>query len=75
MRARIAPTVHCLAAPPLRAGSAEVRGMPMIVSLETALWLRDDYGWYVVGQDPEDMFALARWEKEAEPFNPPRRSR
>ena len=55
------PTVKCLAAPPLSEG--RVKGNPLVVSLETADWLKTEFGWAIVGPDPTDMCELEPWEK------------
>lgn len=68
------PIVHCLAAPAIRdrygMDDGTVRLMPIVVSLETALWLSREYGWWMCGPDPHDMIALDAWQREQEPFNP-----
>ena len=58
------PTVHCLAAKMI---GSYVIGVPIVVSLETAGWLKSDYGWAIVGPDIHDSINLAAWEREHEP--------
>ena len=60
------PVVRCLIARPLKDGKI---GRSRLVRLSTAL-LALRAGWHVVGPDPDDMAALAKWERErAQPFN------
>jgi hypothetical protein len=62
------PTIRCLIARPLRSGGI---GRSRLVSLSTA-YLALRAGWHVVGPDPDDVAALAKWAREQEPFNKPR---
>lgn len=65
----IKPVVKCLIARPLNGGGF---GKSRLVSLSTA-YLAMRAGWPVVGPDPDDVAALATWEREQEPgFNQPR---
>lgn len=61
------PQVKCLIARPLSNGKI---GKSRIVSLGTA-YLALKAGFHVVGPDPEDLAALAKWERE-QFTNPPR---
>lgn len=56
------PILHCLVAPPLSDG--RVKGNPMLVSLVTAEWLVNEFGWAMIGPDPVDEIDLATWERE-----------
>ena len=60
------PTLRCFAAPP--ASSGQVRGVPIVVSLEDAEWLFRERHWAIVGPDPIDEIDLAAWEREQEPL-------
>ena len=62
------PDVRCLIARPLKNGGI---GKSRLVSLGTA-YLALRAGFYVVGPDPDDLDALAKWDREREPFNQPR---
>lgn len=62
------PSVRCLIARPLSNGGI---GKSRLVSLSTA-FLALKAGFYVVGPDPDDLAALAQWEREQRPFNQPR---
>ena len=63
------PSVRCLIARPLKNGGI---GKSRLVRLSTAL-LAMKAGFFVVGPDPDDLAALAKWEREhVPPFNAPR---
>lgn len=63
------PVVRCLIARPLKNGGI---GKSRMVRLSTAL-LAMRAGFYVVGPDPDDVAALAAWERTHMPiFNRPR---
>jgi hypothetical protein len=62
------PAVKCLIARPLSNGGI---GKSRLVTLGTA-YLALRAGFHVVGPDPEDLAALAKWEREQYPFNHPR---
>lgn len=47
-------------------------GKSRIVSLATAYIAMKSGGFAVVGPDPDDVVALATWEREQLPFNQPR---
>ena len=55
------PIIHVFAAYTLPGGA--VWGTVHRVSLETAEWMRD-LGYTIVGPDPHDLFALAKWERD-----------
>lgn len=60
------PAIRCLIARPLKHGGI---GRSRLVRLSTAL-LAVKAGYHVVGPDPDDVLALAQWEREqANPFN------
>lgn len=60
------PQVRCLIARPLSNGKI---GKSRIVCLSTA-FLAMRAGFHVVGPDPDDLAALAQWERDhAQPFN------
>jgi hypothetical protein len=61
MNADPRPVVHCFAAHVLDDG--RTWGNVLRVSLETASWLRA-IGYVIVGPDPHDMIALAKWERD-----------
>lgn len=61
-RMTIKPRVMCFAAPVTSDGRP--RGSPLLVNLSDAEWLFRDRGWAIVGPDPSDLEALARWERE-----------
>jgi hypothetical protein len=63
------PVVRCLIARPLENGGI---GKSRIVPISTAL-LAMKAGFYVVGPDPDDVKALAAWDREHAPFNQPRK--
>lgn len=54
------PPIRCLIARPLANGGI---GRSRIVRLSTA-WLALKAGYHVVGPDPDDIAALAKWERE-----------
>jgi hypothetical protein len=54
------PEIRCLIARPLKNGGI---GKSRLVKLSTA-FLALKAGLYVVGPDPEDVAALARWERD-----------
>lgn len=61
------PTVRCLIARKLPNGSV---GRSQIVNLGTAYLAMKCGSYVVLGPDPDDMDALARWERaQAQPFN------
>ena len=62
------PIVKCLIARPLKNGGI---GRSRLVSLSTA-YLALKAGFHVVGPDPDDLCALAAWERAQQPFNVPR---
>ena len=63
------PIVRCLVARPLRDGDVS---RPKLVSLAEA-YIHMRRGWFVVGPDPDDIGALAAWEREqARGLNRPR---
>ncbi len=63
------PAVRCLIARPLKHGGI---GRSRLVQLSTAL-LALRAGFHVVGPDPQDLEALATWERaHTVPFNPPK---
>lgn len=63
------PVLRCLIARPLSNGGI---GKSRIVRLSTA-FLAMKSGFLVVGPDPDDLDALATWEREHPgPFNQPR---
>lgn len=63
------PSIRCLIARPLNNGGY---GRSRLVSLSTA-YLALRAGYAVVGPDPDDLEALAKWEREqTQPFNQPR---
>lgn len=64
------PVIRCFIAKPKGAyGDIERSKMTDLAEGLTAM----EAGWYVVGPDPEDVEALAIWEREhADPFNTPR---
>jgi hypothetical protein len=62
------PVVKCLIARPLKNGGI---GKSRLVSLSTA-YLALKANFHVVGPDPDDLAALAKWEREQQPFNAPR---
>lgn len=55
------PVVRCLAA--VTYGEGHIFGDVFHVSLETADRLRQS-GYAIVGPDPDDMHALAQWERQ-----------
>ena len=57
------PAVKCLIARPLRDGGI---GKSRLVKLSTA-YLALRAGFHVVGPDPDDIAALAQWERENQP--------
>lgn len=60
------PTLRCLMAMPLGIDtfSGRIRTTDIkLVSLDTAAYFKD-LGWWIIGPDPEDTDALARWERE-----------
>lgn len=63
------PVVRCLIARKLANGDF---GRSRIVPLSVGLLAFKAGSFYVVGPDPEDMEKLAKWEREQQPFNPPR---
>lgn len=62
------PQVRCLIARPLKRGGY---GRSRLVSLSTA-YLALKAGFVVLGPDPEDLEALAKWEREQQPPGQPR---
>lgn len=63
------PVLKCLIARPLKTGGI---GRSRLVKLSTA-FLALKAGFYVVGPDPQDVEALATWEREnSQGFNTPR---
>jgi hypothetical protein len=64
------PSVRCLIARPLKNGGI---GRSRLVSLSTA-YLALKAGFHVIGPDPDDLMALAKWQREQtpSPFNHPR---
>lgn len=63
------PVIRCLIWRPLRNGGV---GKSRLVPLSTA-YLAMRAGWPVVGPDPQDVEALATWEREQAPgFNQPK---
>lgn len=63
------PTVRCLIARKLPNGSV---GRSQIVTLGTAYLAKKCGAFVILGPDPDDMDALARWERRHQPFNQPR---
>lgn len=61
------PIIRCLVARTLRDGNLS---RTKIVSLAEAFVYRE-CGFYVVGPDPEDMEALATWERAQQERDPP----
>ena len=62
------PHLKCLIARPLKNGGF---GRSRLVRLSTA-YLAMKAGWPVVGPDPDDEIAVAKFDREAQPFNRPR---
>ena len=58
-----APVIHCFAARPIAHGCGSVRGIPIVVDLETAAWLKGE-GWIICGPDPADLQAYSHWQRE-----------
>lgn len=68
------PLVRCIIARKLANGGI---GKSRVVPLYIGWMAMKANTWFVVGPDPEDMAALATWERDQEPkepeaFNPPR---
>ena len=63
------PDVHCFIAR-MKSGGKGFRAIRRVTL--AAAWLAKQDGWRVVGPDPLDMEAVARWDAEHVPFNHPR---